>query len=215
MRLVFLGPPGAGKGTQAQLLTERLGIPKISTGDMLRDAAELGTAIGLEAKGHIDQGRLVPDEMIVELVKERLAESDTANGYLLDGFPRTPGQATALDQWLRENGQKLDAVLDFQVADDEIVRRISNRRVCPDCHESYHLITRPPKVDEKCDNCGSKLCQREDDKAETVLERLRIYHERTEPLRTYYRGQDIVLPIDGQRPVEEVTNSILAALGRA
>ena len=215
MRLVFLGPPGAGKGTQAQLLTERLGIPKISTGDMLRDAGEAGTPLGLEAKKHIDQGRLVPDEMIVELVKARLAEPDTASGYLLDGFPRTPGQATALDAWLKENGQKLDAVVDFQVADQEIVRRISNRRVCPQCHESYHLITRPPKVDEKCDHCGHDLCQREDDKAETVMERLRIYHERTEPLRTYYRGQDIVLPIDGQRPVAEVTDAIMAALGKA
>lgn len=215
MRLVFLGPPGAGKGTQAQLLTERLGIPKISTGDMLREAGDKGTPLGLEAKGHIDQGRLVPDEMILELVKERLAAADTADGYLLDGFPRTPGQATAFDQWLRDNGQKLDAVVDFQVADQEIVRRISNRRVCPSCHETYHLITRAPKVDEKCDNCGTDLCQREDDKAETVMERLRIYHERTEPLRSYYRTQDIVLPIDGQRPVAEVTEAIVSALGKA
>ena len=212
MRLVLLGPPGAGKGTQAHYLTERLSIPKISTGDMLRDAADDGTRVGLEGKQFYAKGRLVPDEMVLDLVKARLRDDDTHGGYLLDWFPRTVFQAQSFDQWLDEHGQRLTAVVDIRVPDDEIVQRISSRRVCPPCHESYHLVSRPPRVAEVCDVCGHELCQREDDRPEVVRERLRIYHERTEPVLNYYCDQDLVVAIDGERPVPEVTQTIIAAL---
>jgi adenylate kinase len=212
MRLVLLGPPGAGKGTQAQFLTERLGIPKISTGDMLRDAAEARTPVGIAAKAFTDKGRLVPDEIVLDLVKERLRHPDAARGYLLDGFPRTVVQAQSFDQWLAAHGQALDAVADLQVRDDVIVDRISHRRVCPACHETYHLTSRPPRVDEICDACGHRLAQRDDDRPELVRERLRVYHERTEPVVAYYRAQGLLVRIDGDRPVEVVTGALLAAV---
>jgi adenylate kinase len=213
MRLVLLGPPGAGKGTQGQYLTERLGIPKISTGDMLRDAAEMGSAVGLEAKQYTDQGRLAPDELIIGLVQERLSQPDLASGYLLDGFPRTVAQAEALERWLADQGESLDAVVDLMVDDEIIVDRISKRWVCPSCHETYHLINRPPKVASSCDVCGKTLVQREDDLAEVVRERLRIYHERTEPVTSFYRSRGLLLEIDGDRPVAVVTEAIVHALG--
>ena len=212
MRLVLLGPPGAGKGTQAQVLTERLGIPKISTGEMLRDAAEAGTQTGIEAKRYTDQGRLVPDEIVMTMVAERLQQPDVRGGYLLDGFPRTVWQAEKFDLWLRDHGQELDGVVDLEVPDETIVERISKRRVCPSCHETYHLISRPPHVDEICDSCGQKLCQRDDDRAELVRERLRIYHERTEPVLAYYRPQSLLIPINGQARVAEVTEAIVAGV---
>jgi adenylate kinase len=212
MRLVLLGPPGAGKGTQAQYLVERLNIPKISTGDMLRDAAEQRTPVGLEAKKYTDQGRLVPDEIVLELVKERLKEPDAQAGYLLDGFPRTVPQARAFRRWLEEHGHRLDAVVDIEVGDDEIVGRISNRRVCPRCGEIYHLQSRPPKVDEICDVCGRKLVQRDDDRPEPIRERLRVYHERTEPVLEYYSKHGQLIRINGERPVAEVTETIINAL---
>ncbi|MGV3720364.1 MAG: adenylate kinase [Actinomycetota bacterium] len=212
MRLVLLGPPGAGKGTQGQYLTERLGIPKISTGDMLRDGAVAGTAVGIEAKAFTDQGRLVPDELILDLVKKRLREPDAANGYLLDGFPRTVAQAEALEEWLREQGEGLDAVVDLRVDDELIVKRISDRRVCSVCHETYHAVSRPPAKPETCDVCGRALEQREDDRAELVRERLRVYHERTEPVTSFYSQRALLFPIAGDRPVKEVTEAILRAL---
>jgi len=215
MRLVLLGPPGAGKGTQAQFLTKRLGIPKISTGDMLRDAAERGTATGLKAKTFIDEGHLVPDDLILEMVWERLGQPDAAAGWLLDGFPRTVGQSAALDRWLREQDEKIDGVVDLQVDDDEIVRRISQRRVCPQCHATYHLSMCPPSASEVCDACGNKLETRQDDRAEVVRERLRIYHERTEPVVNYYLAQELLIPIHGDRPVEEVTEAILRGVQKA
>jgi adenylate kinase len=214
MRLVLLGPPGAGKGTQAQYLTEILRIPKISTGEMLRDAAEKGTTVGLEGKRYTDQGLLVPDDVIVRMVIERLQQPNAAHGYLLDGFPRTVAQAQSFDAWLRDHGQAVTAAIDIQVRNDEIVERISCRRVCPSCHETYHLLSRPPKVDEICDACGHKLAQRDDDRAELVRERLRVYHERTEPVLAYYRAQNLLIPIHGERPVAEVTQAIIQALGR-
>lgn len=214
MRLVLLGPPGAGKGTQGQYLTERLGIPKISTGDMLRDAADAGTAVGLEGKTYTDQGRLVPDDLIIRLVQERLTEADAAHGYLLDGFPRTVRQAEALEVWLPAHGQHLDAVVDLRVDQDVIVGRISQRRVCPNCHETYHLLSRPPVVNETCDTCGHKLAQRDDDRAELVRERLRIYHERTEPVTSYYQTRGLLIPIEGNRPVADVTETIIEAIER-
>jgi len=214
MRLILLGPPGAGKGTQAQFLTERLQIPKISTGDMLRDAADDGTALGRQAKQFTDLGRLVPDEMILDLVTERLPQPDAAAGFLLDGFPRTVGQAESFSSWLRDRGLSLDAAVDLKVRDETIVERISHRRVCPECHDTYHMLTRPPIVDETCDVCAHKLVQRDDDRAEVVRERLRVYQERTEPVISYYRDRGMLLEIDGERPVGEVTEAIVAALAR-
>lgn len=215
MRLVLLGPPGAGKGTQAQFLTKRLGIPKISTGEMLRDGAEEGTDVGLRAKAFTDRGQLVPDEIILELVWERLAQPDAQPGFLLDGFPRTVPQAAALDRWLQEHRLHLDGVVDLQVDDDEIVQRISHRRVCPQCHASYHLSVCPPAVDEICDACGGKLECREDDRPEVVRERLNVYHERTEPVVNYYLAQGLLIPIHGDRSVEEVTDAILRGVDKA
>ncbi|MCC2669354.1 MAG: adenylate kinase [Armatimonadetes bacterium] len=212
MRLVLLGPPGAGKGTQGQYLTERLGIPKISTGDMLRDAAEAGTDIGIEAKTYTDRGRLVPDELILGLVKECLARPDVASCYLLDGFPRTVGQAEALESWLREQGERLDAVVDLEVDDQIIVDRISNRRVCSNCRETYHLASRAPSKPDVCDACGHRLTLRDDDRAEVVRERLRLYHERTEPVTAFYRSLGLLIPVDGDRPVDQVTESIIQAI---
>jgi adenylate kinase len=212
MRLVLLGPPGAGKGTQAQRLIERLEIPKISTGQMLRDAAEQGTELGLRAKTFTDQGRLVPDEMILDMVDERLKQPDAVNGFLLDGFPRTVPQAQSFDHWLRLKGQKLDAVVDIEVPDEVIVGRISNRRVCPACGETYHMTGKPPKVDEKCDRCGVKLALRDDDRPELVRERLRIYHDRTERVLNYYQRFGKVIRINGDRPMNEVTEAILSGV---
>lgn len=212
MRLVLVGPPGAGKGTQAQLLTERLGIPKISTGEMLRDAAEAGTALGLEAKRLTDQGLLAPDSMILQMVRVRLTQPDAVRGYLLDGFPRTVAQAEGLEAFLLVQGQKLDAVINLEVSEGVIVERISCRRVCPNCHESYHLISRPPKVDETCDSCGTKLVQRADDRSEVVRERLRVYRERTEPVLDFYRGRGLVHGVNGTLPVNDVTETILHIL---
>lgn len=212
MRLVLVGPPGAGKGTQAQLLTERLGIPKISTGEMLRDAAEAGTALGLEAKHLTDQGLLAPDSMILKMVRVRLTQPDTGRGYLLDGFPRTVSQAEGLEAFLLVQGQKLDAVVNLRVPETTIIERISCRRVCPNCHESYHLLSRPPKVAETCDNCGHHLCQRDDDRSDVVRARLQVYHDRTEPVLGYYRARGLVVDVDGTRPVSEVTETIVESL---
>lgn len=212
MRLVLLGPPGAGKGTQAQFLTARLHIPKISTGDMLRDAAEEGTAVGLEAKGFTDQGRLAPDEMILTLVRDRLKRPDTKDGYLLDGFPRTVHQAEAFREWLREQGQTLNAAVNIWVDDEVIVDRISKRRVCPQCHQTYHLTGRPPKVADVCDVCGSALVLRDDDRAEVVRERLRTYGERTKPVLDFYRESGMLIEIDGDQAVTVVTDAILTGL---
>lgn len=214
MRLVLLGPPGAGKGTQGQYLTDRLGIPKISTGDMLRDAADAGTAVGAKAKGFTDQGRLVPDDLILALVEKRLMEPDVARGYLLDGFPRTVVQAEAFEQWLREHGQVLDAVVDLVVDDEVIVERISMRRICSSCHETYHMLSRPPAEAGRCDLCKRPLVQRDDDRAELVRERLRIYHERTEPVTAFYRERGLLISIPGDQPVEEVTDAIIQAIGQ-
>jgi adenylate kinase len=212
MRLVLVGPPGAGKGTQAQYLTERLGIPKISTGDMLREAADRGTEVGLRAQAFTDEGQLAPDDMILTLVDERLRAPDAARGYLLDGFPRTVYQAERFEEWLAAHGQQLDAVVDLRVPDEEIVRRISYRRVCPACRETYHLVNRPTRVEGVCDACGASLTQRADDRAEVVRERLRVYHQRTHPVLQFYRDRGLVRIIEGTQSVEAVTGAILAAV---
>lgn len=213
MRLVLLGPPGAGKGTQARFLTGLLSIPKVSTGDMLRASAEAGAKDGLDAKRFTDQGLLVPDEMVLALVKERLSCDDMAGGFLLDGFPRTVRQAEEFEVWLEQCGVRLNAVVNLVVPDEEIVERISQRRMCASCQETYHLITHTPTVAGQCDRCGGRLIQRDDDRAELVRERLRVYHERTEPLIQFYGQRGLLIPIDGMQPVAEVTSALLAQLG--
>jgi adenylate kinase len=214
MRVVLLGPPGAGKGTQAHALTDRLGIPKISTGEMLRSAAQKGTPAGKDARVYTDRGLLVPDAMILKLMEERLSEPDATVGFLLDGFPRTTQQAEALGNWLAERGLSLDLVIGFNVPDAEIIRRISARRVCGRCQESYHLVNRPPRVAGECDECGTALVQREDDRPEPVQARLDSYHKLTQPVVDYYRERGSLLVIDGTKPVEAVTEEIVAAFRR-
>ncbi len=197
MRMILLGAPGAGKGTQAQYITEKYGIPQISTGDMLRAAVKAGTPLGIEAKKVMDAGGLVSDDIIIGLVKERIAESDCANGFLFDGFPRTIPQADAL----KEAGVSLDAVVEIDVKDDEIIKRMSGRRVHPGSGRTYHVVFNPPKAEGKDDLTGEDLVQRDDDKEETVRLRLNVYHEQTEPLISYYKGWADESPADAPKYV--------------
>jgi len=208
MNLILLGPPGSGKGTQAKLIVEKYGIPQISTGDMLREAVAKGTELGKEAKKYMDAGQLVPDEVVIGIVKERLQEPDCEKGFILDGFPRTIPQAEALDKMLDELGKKIDAVINIQVPEEEVVKRIVNRRTCKKCGAVYHLIYNPPKEDNKCDKCGGELYQRDDDKEETVRQRYKVYKEQTEPLVDYYSKKGVLYNIDGTKSIEEVFNEI-------
>jgi adenylate kinase len=217
MRIILLGGPGAGKGTQANYIKERYGIPQISTGDMLRAAVKAGTPLGIEAKKVMDAGGLVSDEIILGLVKERIAEDDCRNGFLFDGFPRTLAQAEAL----REQGVDIDAVVEIDVDDDEIIRRMSGRRVHPDSGRTYHVVFNPPKVEGKDDVTGEPLVQRDDDKEETVRKRLQVYHDQTEPLIGYYSkwaeqggaGAPRYIRVSGVGKVEEIRDAIFSALG--
>ena len=205
MNLVFLGPPGAGKGTQAAVVSQALKIPHISTGDMFRKAMREGTPTGLKAKAYIDNGQLVPDSVTIEMVQERLAEADCANGYLLDGFPRNLDQAKAL-----EGFTKLTAVVDIAVADEKLIARLSGRRVCPKCNGTFHITK---LTDEKvCPECGGELIQRKDDNPATIANRLEVYHAQTSPLTEYYTGKGILKQVDGALQMEEVTSAILKAL---
>ena len=208
MKLILLGAPGAGKGTQAEVISEKYNIPTISTGNIIRAALKNGTEMGLKAKSYIDAGNLVPDEVVIGIIKERLAESDCQNGYILDGFPRTIPQAEALD----ELGFEIDAALSIEVADEEIVKRMSGRRVCPDCGASFHTEYKKPQVDGKCNFCNADLIIRKDDEPETVLNRLGIYHEQTEPLKAYYEKLGKLLVVEGQEEVKDTTRLVLAAL---
>ncbi len=208
MNLIFLGPPGAGKGTQAKRVVEKYGIPQISTGDMLREAVAKGTELGKKAKEYMDKGELVPDEVVIGIVKERLQQPDCEKGFILDGFPRTLAQAEALDEILKELNKKIDAVINVAVPEEEVVKRITNRRTCRNCGAIYHLIYAPPKVDNKCDKCGGELYQRDDDKEETVRERYRVYRENTEPLIDYYRKKGILYDVDGTKDIEGVWKEI-------
>ena len=208
MNLILLGAPGAGKGTQAEILCERLSIPTISTGNMIREALKSGTEMGLKAKSYIEAGKLVPDEVVIGIVRDRLAEDDCKNGFILDGFPRTIPQAEALDRM----GIIIDRVVDIDVPDEVITRRVSGRRVCPGCGNSYHVDTKKPKTDGVCDRCGTALVQRKDDQPETVQERLRVYHEQTEPLRDYYANAGKLLTVDGRQGIQEIAEQTLAAL---
>jgi methionyl aminopeptidase len=215
MRLVLLGPPGAGKGTQAAYLTSEWGIPHLATGDMLRAARRARTSLGQRAQAYMDRGDLVPDDLIMEMIDERLRESDCAQGFLLDGFPRTLPQAEGLDRILARLGVSLDAAFDLVVPEAELIRRLSGRRVCPRCDRIYHVDTMPPQREGVCDDCGVELVQREDDQPEAIRNRLRVYREETAPLIDYYMEQGLLHAIDGSIDVEHTHGQIAAALGKA
>lgn len=213
MRLVLLGAPGAGKGTQAVLLAEKLNIPHISTGDIFRSNIRNGTGLGKKAKEYIDKGALVPDEVTIDIVRDRIANSDCKEGFILDGFPRTIPQAERLDEILDSMGMTLDYVIDISIPDDDIIRRLSGRRVCPGCGASYHISHNAPAKAGICDVCGKEIIQREDDKEETVINRLETYHRQTEPLIEYYKEQGKLLTIKGRQKIEDVAGNILMAVG--
>jgi len=212
MRLVLVGPPGAGKGTQAEFIAAHLAVPKISTGDIFRANVAQGTPLGVQAKHFMDAGQLVPDEVTINMVRERLAEADAADGFLLDGFPRTTPQAVALDKLLADLGNGLDLVLELVVDDDEVIRRLSGRRTCRGCGKIWHVEFDAPSHEGTCDRCGGELFQRDDDKAETIAERLRVYARDTAPLVDYYGAQGKLVGIDATGPVEDVTVRAIDAL---
>ena len=209
MKLILLGAPGAGKGTQADIIKQKLGIPTISTGNILRAAVKNGTPTGLKAKAFMDAGKLVPDEVIIGVINERLQESDCAHGYLLDGVPRTIAQAEALEQ----AGIRFDAVVALEVPDQRIVDRMGGRRVCERCGASFHIVHIPPKQEGVCDACGGALVQRKDDSPETVLDRLAVYHKETEPLKGFYEARGVLKTVDDLPTVEETTQAIMKVLG--
>lgn len=209
MNIIFLGAPGAGKGTQAEIVSERLAIPTISTGAIIREALKAGTEMGLAAKKFIEAGELVPDDVVIGIIKERLSKDDCQNGFILDGFPRTVPQAEALDKM----GVKIDTVLSLEVADETIVTRMSGRRVCDKCGASYHTEYLPAKDGVHCDKCGNALSIRRDDAPEVVLSRLTVYHSTTEPLKEYYAKAGILKLVEGQEKVEDTTALTLSALG--
>ena len=208
MNLILLGAPGAGKGTQAEKICEKLSIPAISTGNMLREAMANGTEMGLKAKSFIDAGKLVPDEVVIGIIDERLKQDDCKNGFILDGFPRTIPQAEALD----EMGVRIDKVIDIEVPDEKIASRLSGRRVCLKCGATYHTEFKKPKAEGICDACGDTLVQRKDDMPETVLDRLKTYHEQTEPLKGYYEKKGILRVVEGQEEVADTTALTFKAL---
>lgn len=214
MRLVLLGPPGAGKGTQASAIVERYKIPHISTGDIFRANIKGGTELGIQAKSYMDKGLLVPDELVVNIVKDRLTKDDCKNGFLLDGFPRTVKQAEALDSELKAMGIKLDRVVNIQADKDILIQRAIGRRICKECGATYHIKYNPPKVEGICDLDNSPLYQRDDDNEETVTTRINVYLEQTQPLIDYYREKGLILDIDGTKPIDEITNSIINELER-
>ncbi len=209
MKLILLGAPGAGKGTQAEILSQRLGIPTISTGNMLRAAIQAGTPTGLEAKRYMDAGRLVPDEVIIGVVAQRLEQPDCAKGFILDGVPRTLAQAEALDR----AGVTFDKVLSIEISDREIEERMGGRRVCSGCGAPYHVKARPPKREGVCDSCGGSLVQRDDDRPETVRQRLEVYHTETEPLKGFYEGKGLLSPVANQDTIEGTAKVMMEALG--
>ncbi len=212
MRIILLGPPGAGKGTQGERLVKKYKIPHIATGDIFRAAIKEGTELGLLAKDYMERGLLVPDELVVELIRERLAEEDTAQGFLLDGFPRTLAQAEALDAALAEMGAPLTAVINVDVDQDVLVERLTGRRVCRGCGSTYHIKFNPPTVRSVCDKCGGELYQRSDDSVETVHQRLEVYRKQTEPLIAYYQKQGILYTVDGSRDIDQVFAEITSYL---
>ena len=214
MRLILLGPPGAGKGTQAKILSVKLGVPHISTGDMLRQAVADGTKLGLEAKSFMDCGALVPDEVVIGIIEERLHKPDCAGGYILDGFPRTRPQAEALSRALTTLGASMDRVLSVEVPEDDLVKRLTGRRVCRGCGDMYHVDNNPPRQVGSCDKCHGTLYQRDDDKEETIRHRLRVYREQTQRLIAYYDKMRLLRRIDGRGTIEEISRRVHQALGQ-
>ncbi|HEY5576506.1 MAG TPA: adenylate kinase [Clostridiaceae bacterium] len=213
MKIILLGPPGAGKGTQAKSISKEYNIPHISTGDIFRKNISEKTPLGLEAKGYMDSGKLVPDELTINLVKDRLTHEDCKNGFMLDGFPRTVKQAEALDAFLKERNIDIDAALLIDAPKDLIIERMTGRRVCSHCGETYHVTNIPPKVEDVCDLCGSALIQRKDDNLETVIERLEVYDKQTQPLVEYYKGRGKLMSVDGSKEQHEVFKDIRDLLG--
>jgi len=212
VRLVFLGAPGAGKGTQAKKLVEKYGIPQISTGDLLRAAVAEGTALGKEAKSYMDRGELVPDKVVLGMVKERISQDDCKKGFILDGFPRNVAQAEALDKMLAEMNIPLDLALNVDVPFDDLMKRLTGRRTCKVCGQMYNIYYSPPKVEGKCDKCGGELFQRDDDKEETIKKRLDVYRAQTEPLIDYYSKKGILKNVSGTGSIDEIFNNICAIL---
>lgn len=208
MKIIFLGAPGAGKGTQAEVVAEKFGIPTVSTGNIIREALKNGTEMGLKAKSFIEAGQLVPDEVVIGIIKERLAKDDCKNGFILDGFPRTIPQAEVLDAM----GISIDKVVDIEVPDENIMERMTGRRVCGKCGASYHLMFKKPLKDGICDSCGGELVQRKDDAPETVSDRLHVYHEQTEPLKDFYEKAGKLSVVEGLGAVSEITERVLKAL---
>ncbi len=207
MKLILLGAPGAGKGTQAAFIKAALKVPVISTGNLLREAIAQGNALGIQAKQYVDKGQLVPDDLMIDLVQERLQSNDCAQGAVLDGFPRTVAQAQALEDFCH-----VDAALSIEVSDETIVRRMAGRRTCPQCHATYHVEDNPPKVPGICDKCGEKLGVRHDDDPQVVLQRLKVYHQQTEPVKQYYADLGKLRSVEGVGPVEEIRRRIFKAL---
>lgn len=213
MRLVLLGAPGAGKGTQAKKLIEKYGIPQISTGDLLRAAVSAGTPLGKEAKSYMDKGELVPDRVVLGMVEERLKQDDCKKGYILDGFPRNVSQADALDKMLSSLGMSLDAALSVDVPFDELMKRLTGRRTCKSCGQMYNIYFNPPKKEGICDKCGGELFQRDDDKEETIKKRLEVYNSQTAPLIEYYSKKGILKSVSGTGSIDEIFNNICKVLG--
>lgn len=215
MRIVFLGPPGAGKGTQAETLSKEKKLPHISSGNLLRESVENDTETGRKAQQHINKGQLVPDQIVVDIIRERILKNDCKNGFILDGFPRTLSQAIVLDGMLKDLGNKIDIVFYFAISKESIVLRLSGRRICAICGANYHVKYVPSLKDGICDKCGGKLYQRTDDKLETVLERIKVYHEQTEDLINYYKKNGILKEIESESNVESITENILKVIDNA
>ncbi len=213
MNLILLGPPGAGKGTQAKKLIDAYGIPQISTGDMLREAVKNQTELGIEAKKFMDAGKLVTDEIVIGLAKDRMGQPDCEKGFMLDGFPRTVPQAEALDKVLEDMGRKIDHVVSIEVPSSELLGRLTGRRTCKDCGAGFHVMFDPPKVEGKCDKCGGELYQRDDDNEATVSNRLTVYEDSTKPLIDYYQAKTLLRPIDGVGSIDDIFSRVKAVLG--
>ncbi len=213
MKIIMLGAPGAGKGTQAKQIADKFSIPHISTGDIFRANIKEGTELGKKAKGYMDAGELVPDELVCDLVVDRIQKEDCANGFILDGFPRTIPQAEALTEALSAIGQKMDYAIDIEVNDAQIVERMGGRRACLNCGATYHIVNIPPKKEGICDRCGSEIILRDDDKPETVQNRLNVYHEQTQPLIDYYKEQGILSEVDGMQAMDKVFADIIGIVG--
>ena len=213
MKLIMLGAPGAGKGTQAKKIAEKYQIPHISTGDIFRANIKAGTELGMKAKSFMDQGQLVPDEVTIGMLLDRISQDDSKTGYVLDGFPRTIPQAESLTAALKERGEKIDYAVNVDVPDDNIINRMSGRRACVGCGATYHVVYNAPKSEDICDTCGEKLILRDDDKPETVKNRLLVYHDQTQPLIDYYKKEGVLVEVDGTQNLEKVFQDIVAVLG--